>query len=304
MTDKPEDLPIVDCHHHFWQLKRELRYPWLQDEKPVAFRYGDYSVIRTDYMPADYRRDAGKNRVVKTVHEEAWYDPADPVAETRFIDEVASKNDLPNAFVGAAWFGRDDIAEILAGHARSKLARGVRNFPASSRNEPEPARGETGTMDDEKWRRGFALLERHGLSADIQVSFRQSEAMARLAADFPKIQIVVVHTFLPIDRSADGLAAWRRAMERVAAYPNVAVKVSGLGEPGKPWTLESQGPVIRDAISIFGADRAMFASNFPVDRIVGTFQTIYDGFRAAVADRPLGEQRKLLHDNAVRIYRL
>jgi predicted TIM-barrel fold metal-dependent hydrolase len=62
--------------------------------------------------------------------------------------------------------------------------------------------------------------------------------------------------------------------------------------------------VIRDAIAIFGADRAMFASNYPVDSIVGSFQTIYDGFRAAVADRPLAERRALFHDNAIRIYRL
>ena len=303
MADAPEDLPIVDCHHHFWQLKSGLRWPWLQD-KPAPFRYGDYSVIKTDYMPDDYRRDAGKNRVVKTIHEEAWFDPSDPVGETRYIEGIAAKHDLPNALVGAAWFGRDDIDEVLAGHAKSKLARGVRNFPASVRGEPEPARGETGTMDDEKWRRGFSLLERHGFSADIQVSWRQGDAFSRLAADFPKTQIVIVHTFLPIDRSAEGLAGWRRAMEKAARHPNVAVKISGLGEPGKPWTFQSQAPVIRDAISIFGADRGMFASNFPVDRIVGSFETIYDGFRAAVADRPLDEQRKLLHDNAVRIYRL
>jgi predicted TIM-barrel fold metal-dependent hydrolase len=93
-------------------------------------------------------------------------------------------------------------------------------------------------------------------------------------------------------------------MERIAAYPNVAIKVSGLGEAGTPWTIESNGPVIRDAIAIFGPDRAMFASNFPVDSIVGSLKTIYDGFRAAVADRPLAEQKKLFHDNAARIYRL
>ena len=67
-------------------------------------------------------------------------------------------------------------------------------------------------------------------------------------------------------------------MERLAAEPNTAVKISGLGLPGRPWTVEANGPVIRDAIAIFGPDRAMFASNYPVDSLVGGFATIWHGF--------------------------
>jgi predicted TIM-barrel fold metal-dependent hydrolase len=298
-----EDIPIVDCHQHFWRLDRHY-YPWLSDPEPVPFRYGDYSVIKRDYLPPDYRRDAGKYRVVKTVHEEAWADPKDPVAETRFVETVAAQYDLPNALVGAAWLARDDIEEVLAGHAASKLARGIRNFPAPARHAREPARGETGSMDDPKWRAGYALLERHGFSADLQAPWACADALAALARDFPRIPLVIVHTFLPVDRSMEGLAGWRKACERVAAQPNVFIKISGLGEAGKKWTMESNGPIIRDAIKIFGPDRCMFASNYPVDRIVGSFETIYDGFHAATAHLALADKRKLFHDNAVRIYRL
>ena len=159
-------------------------------------------------------------------------------------------------------------------------------------------------MDDPTWRRGYAFLGRHEFSCDIQVPWWHFDALAELAADFPETQIIIVHTGLPSDRSAEGLAGWRRALELAADQDNVAIKVSGLGEPGKKWTSESNGPVIRDAIAIFGPERAMFASNYPVDSIVGSFETIYDGFRKAVADRPLAEQRALFHDNAERIYRL
>ncbi|MCC6947151.1 MAG: amidohydrolase family protein [Bradyrhizobiaceae bacterium] len=303
MSDEQAALPIADCHQHFWRLDRHY-YPWLCDPEPVHFRYGDYSAIKRNYMPPDYRRDAGANRVVKTVHEEAWFDPRDPVAETRFVETVAAEFGLPTALVGAAWPARADIEAVLAGHAASPLARGIRNFPAAAADPREAKRGAPGSMDDPEWRRGYALLERYGFSCDIQTPWWHMEALAELAADFPRTQIVIVHTGLPSDRSPAGLAGWRRALERAAEHPNVAIKVSGLGEPGRPWTLESNGPVIRDAIAIFGPERAMFASNFPVDGIVGTFETIYDGFRAAVADRPLAEQRALFHDNAVRIYRL
>ena len=100
------------------------------------------------------------------------------------------------------------------------------------------------------------------------------------------------------------LAAWRAALEIAAAQPNVAIKISGLGRPGLPWTLTANGTIIRDTINIFGHERCMFASNFPVDGLTGSFQMIYGGFRAAVSNRPMEERRMLFHDNAVRIYRL
>ena len=72
-------------------------------------------------------------------------------------------------------------------------------------------------------------------------------------------------------------------MEIAAGQPNVALKISGLGRRGLPLTVEANAPVIRDAIAIFGVERCMFASNYPVDKLAGAFTTIFDGFRAAVA---------------------
>jgi predicted TIM-barrel fold metal-dependent hydrolase len=303
LREAQRQLPIIDVHQHFWRLDQNY-YPWLCDPKPVHFRYGDYSSIKKNYMPTEYRRDIGQNRVVKTVHEEAWWNPADPVGETRWVTKVAEEFGLPSALVGNAPLDRADIADVLAGHAQSPLTRGIRNFPKPAASAREAKRGVAGSMDDPKWRRGYALLEKHGFSADIQTPWWHMDALAEIAADFPNTQIIIVHTGLPNDRSAEGLAGWRRALERAAAHPNVAIKLSGLGEPGLPWTLATNGPIIRDAVKIFGAERGMFASNFPVDGIVGSFATIYDGFRAAVADLPLADQQQLFHDNAARIYRL
>jgi predicted TIM-barrel fold metal-dependent hydrolase len=303
LREAQRQIPIIDVHQHFWRLDQNY-YPWLCDPKPVHFRYGDYSSIKKNYMPPDYRRDIRQNRVVKTVHEEAWWNPADPVGETRWVTKVAKEHGLPTALVANGPLERDDIEGVLKSHAESVLARGIRNFPKPASSAREAKRGAPGSMDDPKWRRGYALLERHGFSADIQVPWWHMDALSDLAADFPKTQIIIVHAGLPSDRSTEGLAGWRRELEQAAARPNVAIKLSGIGEPGLPWTLTTNGPIIRDAVKIFGADRGMFASNYPVDSIVGSFDTIYDGFRAAVADLSLADQRKLFHDNAARIYRL
>ena len=92
-------------------------------------------------------------------------------------------------------------------------------------------------------------------------------------------------------------------MELLAHQPNVAVKISGLGVPGQRWTAELQRPVVRDAIAIFGAERAMFASNYPVDSLVATFDEIYGSFLEITRELPEAARRRLFHDNAVRIYR-
>ena len=297
------EFAIVDAHQHFWDLERNY-HPWLCDPEPIPFRYGDYAVLRRSYMPPDYRRDTGDHNVVKTVHVEAEWDPADPVGETRWLEGVAATYGLPSACVAQARLDRDDVEAVLAAQARSRLVRGIRHKPHAAGSPGEARRGLPGSMDDPAWRRGYALLEAHGFSFDLQTPWWHADAAADLARDFPRTRIVVNHTFLPADRSPEGLAGWRRGLDVTAACPNVALKISGLGRPGLPWTVEANGPVIRDAISIFGVGRCLFASNYPVDRLAGSFDAIYSGFRAAVAERPPAERRKLFHDNAVRIYRL
>jgi predicted TIM-barrel fold metal-dependent hydrolase len=159
-------------------------------------------------------------------------------------------------------------------------------------------------MGDPAWRRGYALLEKYGLSFDLQTPWWHLAEAAALARDFPNTQVILNHTGLPADRTPEGLAGWRRAMQTLAAAPNVAVKISGLGQPGQPWTVAANGQIIRDTIAIFGVDRCMFASNFPVDGLCADFDAIFSGFKTIVADLSQAEQLKLFHDNAMRIYRL
>ncbi len=303
MTKPRDALPIVDAHAHFWDLDAH-HYPWLCDPAPIPFRYGDYSKIRHSYLPADYRRDGRGFNLVGLVHIEAEYDPEDPVGETRWLSELAMRTGLPAACVCQARLDRVEVAEVLAAQAEFPLLRGIRHKPAAAADPREVRRGAPGSMDDAVWRRGYARLSGHGLSFDLQTPYWHLDAAAELAADFPETQIVINHTGLPADRSAEGLAVWRAALETVAAQANVALKISGLGLPGRAWSVADNGPVVRDAIAIFGAARCMFASNFPVDSLVADYHTIFAGFREITADFPPGDIGKLFHDNAVRLYRL
>jgi predicted TIM-barrel fold metal-dependent hydrolase len=90
----------------------------------------------------------------------------------------------------------------------------------------------------------------------------------------------------------------------LAAEPNVCLKISGLGIRGRRWSAAENEEIVRTAIDIFGADRCMFATNSPVDSLVGDMATILAGFRWITRGLALEDRSKLFHDNAVRIYRL
>ncbi len=293
----------MDAHQHFWDLSLG-KHPWLAPEARHPFRYGDTSALKRTYLPPDYRRDSARQNVVRTVYVETEWDSCDPAGEVRWIEGIAERYGVPNAVVAQAWLDRGDAAAVLASHARSPLVRGVRHKPRAAPSPRDVVPGAPGSMGDPAWRAGFALLARHGFSFDLQTPYWHLGEAAALARDFPSTVIILNHTGLPADRSEEGLAAWRAGMSLLAQQPNAFVKISGLGLPGKPWSAEDNERPVLDTIDTFGPERCMFASNFPVDSLVGAFDTIFDGFRRIAGRLSRADRLALFHDNAVRVYRL
>lgn len=296
-------LPIIDAHQHFWDLERNY-LPWLCDEPMIPFRYGDYSAIRRNYLPEDYRQDTGDYRVVGSVFVETEWDPATPVQETRWVHELAEREGLPSVMVAQARLDQPDVEDVLAAHCAYPRVRGIRHKPRAASSPNEVETGAPGSMGDPAWRRGFARLAAHDLSFDLQSPWWHFHEAAELAASHPDTQIIINHTGLPADRSEAGLQGWRNAMSAVARQPNVAVKISGIGVPDSPWTVELNRRVVLETIDCFGVERCMFASNFPVDSLVASFTTLFDGFMAITESLGEAERLKLFHDNAVRFYRM
>lgn len=282
-------LPIADAHQHFWDPRANY-CPWLCDPEPIAFRYGDYSAIKRPYLPADYFADAAGFEVVRTVYVETEWDPRDPLGETAWVARLRRETGFPTVMVAQAWLHHEDAAEVLERQAAHAFVRGIRH-------KPRP-----GQMRDAQWRAGFARLASFGLRFDLQTAWTELADAAMLCRDFPDTQLVLNHAGLPADRSREGVAGWKRALAGLAACPNAAIKISGIGVPGARWTPEANREIVLTAIELFGAGRAMFASNFPVDSLCASFADIYGGFREIVKDLGALEQRALFHDNAVRIY--
>lgn len=301
-SETPELFPIVDAHHHFWDPTANY-HPWLCDEPPIPFRYGDYRSIRRPYMPPDYFHDAAHHDIVKTVYVETEWDPADPIGELRWVEQLHNVAGHPGAVVAQAWLDREDVAQVLSDVAASPLVRSVRHKPRAAGHGAQARRGESGSMDDPRWRDGFARLAPLGLMFDLQTPWWHMDAALALALDFPGTRIIINHAGLPSDRSHEALQAWHQALASVAQAPNVSVKISGIGVPGESWTVAANRWIVRELIAMFGASRCLFASNFPVDGLCAGFADIFDGFRAIVADMDDADQRAMFHDNAMRLYR-
>jgi predicted TIM-barrel fold metal-dependent hydrolase len=292
--------PVVDAHQHFWDPTVN-DHPWLRPEARIPFRYGNYDALKRRYLPPDYRADAAGQNVVGTVYVETEWNPTDPIGETRYANGLAARFGLPGAIVAQAWLDRDDVAEVLAAQAAFPLVRSVRHKPGGGRT---PADAGPTLMSSGRWRRGYAVLERHGLHFDLQTPWWTFGEALALARDFPNTIIVLNHTGLPSDRSEAALQGWHRAMAMLAEAPNVRVKISGLGQPGAPWTVAANRWIVRETIAMFGPERAAFASNFPVDGLCATFAVIFEGFREIVVDLPDAAQARLFAGTASEVYRI
>jgi predicted TIM-barrel fold metal-dependent hydrolase len=301
MTPFLEQIPIIDAHHHLWRLEGD-HYPKFVGP-PKDFFLGDYQALRSDFMPEDYRRVSAGHNVVATVHVEAEWRRDDQLGETAWVASVADEHGLPDVLVGHAWFDDPQVERVLEGHARCPRMRGIRSKPALPGRPADDEEGR-GSMSAPAWRRGYALLERYGLSWDLRVPHPQLPEAAELVGAFPDIPVVLNHTGFPWDRSEDGLAAWRRHMRAIAARPHVHLKLSELGLKDRPWDYQENRRVVLEAIDMFGVERCMFASNFPVAGLRIGFDALYTAYKNMVAHFSEDEQMALFHDNAMRFYRI
>ena len=201
-------IPVFDAHQHFWDIERNY-HPWLCDEPAPRLRYGDYTPLRRNYLPADYQRDFAGFDLRGSIHVEAEWNPADPVGETRWIQELARLQGLPTVMVAQARLDRPDTAHVLAAQAAFPFVRGVRHKPTAAASPSLVRLGVVGSMSDPAWRAGYALLAQHQLSFDLQTPWWHLAEAAELARTFPATTLIIDHAAMPDDRSAQGLAGWR-----------------------------------------------------------------------------------------------
>lgn len=311
-------LPIVDPHHHFsahWggYFGEALAGDLASGHRVVATVYVQCGLgYRTDGPPA--LAPVGEvERVLQIADAAAPLAPA-----TRLCAAIVGFADLQLAEQV------DAVLEAELAAARGRL-RGIRR--SASRHpafrygvlEPPPF----GLYADARLRRGLARLRQYGLSFDALCFHHQLPELLDLARAFPDQPIVLNHLGAPLGvgpyrgLGAEVLAAWRASMRALAACSNVQVKLGGMGmatfgsdfaardrPPDSHALAEAWRPYVESCIELFGADRCMFSSNFPVDKSQCSYAVLWNAFKRLAAGASADEKRALFHDTAVRCYRL
>jgi predicted TIM-barrel fold metal-dependent hydrolase len=292
------DLPFVDAHVHLWDLKR-IHYPWLTPPFGSDGPNGSVEAIAHDYRLDDYRAESARWNVAGLVHVEAGAAAAHALLETAWLDDMADAEDLPTGLVAFAALDDPDAGRLLAAHARHGRVRGIRHI-VNWHRDPRRTYTPRDLTGNEAWQAGFALLGKYGLSFDCQAYPGQFPTLARLFARHPEIPVILNHAGMGVDDPDE----WRLGMRLLAALPHVATKISGLGFAVQPWDRVRVQTRVRETIDIFGTERAMFASNFPTDRLFAAFDATLGTYADAIHDLSETEKRAVWGGNANRIYRL
>jgi predicted TIM-barrel fold metal-dependent hydrolase len=295
--------PIIDPHMHLWDLER-LYYSWLQDTPLPSNPAGDIaSIAYRSYLLDDYLADTAGWNVAQTVHVECGLPPKAQLAETDWLQGIADTRGVVGGIVAGANLDDPEVEPLLEAHAARANVRGIRQI-VNWHADPAKTYGPRDLLLDPQWRAGYALLAKYGLSFDLQLYPSQMATAAALASAHPDVPVIVNHAGMPTDRDDAGLKAWREGLDLLAERPNVACKISGLAMIDRTWTVDSLRPFVLQVIETFGPSRCMFASNFPVEKVHGSFGGFYEAYDAITADFGEAERALMFAGTASRLYRL
>ena len=281
---------IVDAHHHIW---RRADLAWLNG--PMLPRiFGPYEPLQRDYLASEYIAQATAAGIGQSVYVQANWPLERSVDEVRWVQSVHEQTGWPHAIVGSADLFDPRAVETF--HAQSKaspLMRGIRLQLHWHENEQYRYASSPDRMHDPVFRDNIARLAKIRWVFELQVFAPQMRDAATLVADHPDVQFVLIHAGMP----EGDLGAWRTALEQLAPLENLAVKLSGQGTFVHRVDRELIGLVARTSLELFGPDRCMFGSNFPIESLWTDLPTLVDAWRDVLPD-------EALVDTARRIYRL
>jgi predicted TIM-barrel fold metal-dependent hydrolase len=147
-------------------------------------------------------------------------------------------------------------------------------------------------------------LEKHDLHFELQVYAGQAKFAVDLIKAFPNVRMILVHAGMLTAHTPEAIAEWRAAIAAMAAFPNLHVKISGPGMFTNGLTFAHARQWIRDVIQIFGVDRTIYGSNFPLEKLHASYADFFGHYRKVLSEYPAADQRKVFHDNAMKFYRL
>jgi L-fuconolactonase len=271
----------IDAHHHLWQYNRQ-EYGWIGPGLEALAR---------DFLPADLAPLLAAAGIDGTIVVQA----RQSLAETQWLLELAGRYPFIKGVVGWVDLQSPDLAEQLARFAPARKLRGVRHVV---QDEPDDA-----FMLRPAFLQGIGLLASFNLAYDILIYPRHLPAACELARRFPNQRFVLDHMAKPCIK-AHLLAPWDEGIRRLAAFPNVTCKLSGMITEADPqnWRYEDFVPYLDVVYAAFGPTRLMIGSDWPVCTVAASYEQTLEIVRRYLAQFPAAAQAAVLGENAAWIY--
>ena len=293
-------MRIIDSHFHVW---RQADLPWLTG--PMQPRiFGPYEPIRRDYPMAEFLADLEGTGVEKAVYVQANWAPDRAEEEVRWVEDTARETGWPHGIVGYVDLTVPDARPALDRLARYPRVRGVRQQLHWHENPLYRFAQHPDLCLDPNVQRNVARLADYALAFDLQVFAPQMAGACSLADAAPRTTLVLQHAGMPEDLSDRGRAEWRAAMRDLASRRNVVAKLSGFGT-----FIHRNDPahvawLVSETVGLFGADRCLFGSNFPIEKLWTDYASLVAAHAQAAGGLSAAEREAVFHDTACRVYRL
>lgn len=278
-------FPIIDTHVHFWDGGRV----------PLSWQAG--TAIDRPFLPQDLFADAAGVEVEGIVFVEAAVDPGHHLAEADFVRALAADEPRIRAIVAHAPMSDPGVAHDLETLARNPLVRGVRDLIQGRNAEA--------LCGSEAFRDGLRRLPPHGFHFELCILHHQLAPVLRLVEALPEVAFVMDHIAKP------GIAAgirdpWWDEIAALAAFENVTCKISGVATEAdhENWREEELLPYIARVVEVFGPQRLMFGSDWPVMRLAIAYRRWVEIVDSALAPLSEAERRLVYEGNARLVYRL
>ena len=274
---------MIDSHQHFWQVGR-FDYPWMTSDLDVLYR---------DYLPHDLASIIETCGVTRTVLVQA----SNSVAESRWLLNLAGENSFIAGVVG--WV--DLISPIVDAQLNELSAhpkfKGVRHLVESEPNDD--------WLIQPSVLSGLRQLSRYRLSYDLLVHTRHLKYVPQVVESVPELPFVIDHLAKP-PIAKNEIKEWSQALKPLASYPNVHCKLSGLVTEANwtSWKTDDLRPFVEYALELFGADRLMFGSDYPVCLLAASYDRVLDAFQEILEPLSDADREKIFSNNAAKFYRL
>lgn len=293
----------IDAHHHLWDLDT-VHYPWLAAKGEKRF-FGQPDPIRKNYLVKDFAGDH-QHKISQSVHIQVG--AANSLEETELISRLSqsaqsAQSDVrhfPSAAVVAIDMRQLSIEQQIVPHLAHDITRGARDIIGKS---PEENKSLPTFMPD-IWLKNWQYLASKSLSFDLQLTSEQYGIVLKTLERVPELKVAICHLASPWDQSDSGFNYWQKQMRAFAELPNCYMKLSGFSMFKHAFDSEGFKRYAHAAIDIFGPQRCMFGSNFPVDKLYISYADLFTQWQEITSAYTIDEANYLAARTARNFYQL